>query len=221
MKTIQLGRHNSVLLCIILLCGLPITHAQTYDRAQAHIDNVVLSKVDISPDSFSVCYQYGCEKIANISINPEQWSNLTAIFEENLASGFERALMAEYIARMEQLVGRQTKTQFDRAGTFIMFLSAMQQKSNQMDCIDESINTLSYLKMLEAESILKHHQISGLVTRGGLRAGYPHTAVLLKDLEANKKFVIDSWFLDNGRPAVVLPYKLWKQGWKPDYDIYQ
>lgn len=190
--------------------------AQTEDHARLHIESVVLSRVAIMPENFSVCYQYGCEKIARLSMPEKKWEQITALFTNEYSStAYERALLTEYIARMEQYVGRKTKTQFDRAGTFIMYLNALAQKSNQMDCVDESINTLSYLKMLAADGGLKYHAVSGLITRGGLRAGYPHTAVLLQDIITGQEYVIDSWFYDNGRPAVVLPYRLWKGGWSP------
>ncbi len=190
--------------------------AQTEDHARLHIESVVLSRVAVMPTDFSVCYQYGCEKIARLSMSEKAWEQITTLFRNEYSSAaYERALLTEYIARIEQFVGRETKTQFDRAGTFIMYLNALAQKSNQMDCVDESINTLSYLKMLAADVGLKYHAISGLITRGGLRAGYPHTAVLLEDLVTGQEYVIDSWFYDNGRPAVVLPYHLWKGGWSP------
>ena len=116
---------------------------------------------------------------------------------------------------METIVGRMTNTQYDNAGTFLLYLDLGKAKSHQMDCIDESINSFSYLKLLENENKLHFHKLEGLVSRGGLVAGYPHTAVLLIEHNTNKKFVVDSWFLANGRPATVVQYKLWKSGWKP------
>jgi len=31
-----------------------------------------------------------------------------------------------------------------------------------------------------------------------------------------QRFVVDSWFVDNGQPAVILPLAEWKQGAGPD-----
>ena len=201
---------------IIFQC-MNVGHAQSTDRARAHIESIVLSKVEVRHDEFSVCSQYGCNKITNLTIAKAAWKNIISLFEvASLSSRHERALLAEYIARMEQYVGRETHTQFDHAGTFPVFINVKKHKSDQMDCIDESINTLSYLKILDSEGLINYHNISGLVTRGGISAGYPHTAVLLEDKLSSKKYVIDSWFFDNGRPAVVVPYELWKRCWKPD-----
>ena len=30
------------------------------------------------------------------------------------------------------------------------------------------------------------------------------------------RFVVDSWFVDNGQPAVILPLAEWKEGAGPD-----
>ena len=163
-----------------------------------------------------VCSEYGCKKITQVNISQDFQTRIKALFQVKIISAqYERALLAEYIASMEQFVGRQTRTQYDRAGTFPALFKFDQKHSGQMDCIDESINTLSYLKLLESQRMIKHHYIVGLVTRGGVFAGYPHTAVLLKEKNTNRKYVIDSWFYDNGRPAEVLSLKLWKSGWKP------
>lgn len=190
--------------------------SQTDNLARAHIENIVHAKTKIDPANIAVCSEYGCKKITQVSIDQKLQSRILQLFQvDKLSAQYERALLAEYIAHVEQFVGRQTNTQFDRAGSFPVFLKLGEQYSSQMDCIDESINTLSYLRLLDSQGMITHHDVTGLVTRGGLLAGYPHTAVLLTEKQSNKKYVIDSWFYDNGRPAVVLPLKIWKRGWKP------
>lgn len=192
------------------------TFSQTDNLARVHIENIVQAKTKIDPANIAVCSQYGCKKITQVSIDQKLQLRILQLFQvEKLSAQYERALLAEYIAQVEQFIGRQTNTQFDRGGSFPVFLNLGAQYSNQMDCIDESTNTLSYLRLLDSQGLITHHDVTGLVTRGGLLAGYPHTAVLLTEEKSNKKYVIDSWFYDNGRPAVVLPLKIWKLGWKP------
>ena len=194
-----------------------IANAQNQSISRKHIEDIALSGVTISPDNFSVCYRYGCTQITSTSIDKKSWLNITKVFDEpDYSPEYERALLAEYIGNIERIVGRNTQTQYDQGGTFILFLNASNSRSEQMDCIDESTNTLSYLKMLDNQGKIKKHKIVGFVTRGGLLSGYPHTAVLLVERQTKDKYVIDSWFYDNGRPAVVVPYEAWKIGWKPD-----
>ena len=190
--------------------------SQTVNKAREHIEAVTLSKIHVVPNDFSVCLRYGCKEIQNVSLDENVWSSLSQeLNDKSKSAQLERALIAEYIGKMETVVGRITNTQYDTAGTFLLFLNPVKAKGNQMDCIDESINSFSYLKLLENEGKLHFHRIIGLVTRGGLVAGYPHTAVLIAEHHSSNKYVVDSWFLDNGRPATVVPYKVWKSGWKP------
>jgi len=208
--------YNTIFMVVLLGC-YQIAFAQHPNNARIHIESIAMSKVDFTPSNISVCSRYGCKNITQVSIDGQTWAKLTNRFNEiDLHPANERALLAEYIADIEKVIGRKTNTNFDVGGTFNVFLPTRQAKSDQMDCIDESTNTLTYLRLLDAEGKLRSHEIVGLVSRGGLLAGYPHTAVLILDVANNEKYVVDSWFYNNGRPAVVLPYKTWKIGWIPN-----
>ena len=208
---------SKAIIFIFLFFSYSFALAQNPQNARRHIENIAMGKINFSPEKISVCSQYGCKRIIEVSIDDVTWMRVTQRFEvTDIDPAYERALLAEYIADIEKFVGKKTNTNFDVGGTFNAYLNASYAKSDQMDCIDESTNTLSYLKLLNAENKIKSHEVVGLVTRGGLLAGYPHAAVLLVDVVNDEKYVIDSWFYNNGRPAVVLPYKTWKIGWKPD-----
>ncbi|MFK7794493.1 MAG: hypothetical protein AB8B89_04015 [Gammaproteobacteria bacterium] len=208
---------NQAIIFTLLISFCSFSSAQNPQNARKHIESVAMDEIDFSLEKISVCSQYGCQKIAEVSIDDMTWAKITERFEIAVMTPVnERILLAEYIADIEQYIGRKTNTRFDVGGTFNVYLKSSYAKSDQMDCIDESTNTLSYLKLLKIKDKLKSHVIVGLVTRGGLLAGYPHTAVLLMDVTNNEKYVVDSWFFNNGRPAVVLPYNTWKIGWKPD-----
>jgi len=43
-----------------------------------------------------------------------------------------------------------------------------------------------------------------------------YTAVIETTDDAAKRFVVDSWFVDNGQPAVILPLEDWQKGAGPD-----
>ena len=134
----------------------------------------------------------------------------------SISSADERNSLTDAIGYIETIIGKQTNTEFDLGGTFNIYLNLSNGKSEQMDCIDESTNTLLYLRILEQHQKIVWHDVVGLSSRGGLRAGYPHTAVLIKEKESGQKFIIDSWFHGNGQPAEVVEYRKWKKGWKPN-----
>ena len=122
----------------------------------------------------------------------------------------ERHAIAAAIAVMEQIVGLQTGTHQDLGRNLPGF-----GRSGQMDCIDESSNTNTYLIMLEAAGLLKWHTRVQRSTRFGIFAGMPHTTAVIKETAAGTRYSVDSWFFDNGIPPAVVKLSAWKKGWNP------
>jgi hypothetical protein len=117
---------------------------------------------------------------------------------------------------MEQLVGEKTGTSGDRGGNLAGF-----GQQGQMDCIDESNNTMTYLKLLQQDGLLRHHVVQGRATRFGLSAGMPHTTAVILDVATEQRYAVDSWFFDNGEPPVIMLLDDWKSGWRPDGDRHE
>jgi hypothetical protein len=87
-----------------------------------------------------------------------------------------------------------------------------------MDCIDHSQSTTRLLKLLEARGSLRWHRVLPPEVRSRMFLTVHWSAVIEeknKDGEA-ARFVVDSWFVDNGQPAVILPLAEWKEGAGPD-----
>ena len=186
------------------------------ERKRLHIKKInnVETKFDLS--NLPICSRYGCSEITYVSLNSEQWGKIISIFKiPPTSAAKERELLSIAIGQIETVVGAKNNTHGDIGGTFNIYLNLSKGQSEQMDCIDESTNTLLYLRVLQQEQKLYWHEVYGLSSRGGIRAGYPHTAVIIIDKKTNQKYIIDSWFHDNGKPAEVVSYQIWKKGWKP------
>jgi hypothetical protein len=103
-----------------------------------------------------------------------------------------------------------------------------------MDCIDHSTSTTRLLRMIEARGWLRFHRVldpvrrsrflldqhfSAAVEETGSAAADPAAAgEMLKVGEGlpAARFAVDSWFFDNGTPAVVMPLEDWLSGDSPD-----
>jgi len=193
----------------VLLLGAAVlwsavsAHAATYPR-----DEVI---TEPTPERFSVCYDFGCVSIAYLSLAPQEWVQIRARFEPPAAdAAAERERVREAIALFERITGERIGTKRDKAGTFFSGESEF-----QMDCVDESTNTTSYLVMLERQGLLRWHRVGEIVTRGWFLFGWPHQAATLVERAGGVEWVVDSWFLDNGHPPFILPLKLWRSGWNP------
>ncbi len=149
--------------------------------------------------------------IEPVVLTEENWSAVEALFDpESGAADEERSRIATAIGLLEQFVGRMTGTSGDLGGTFEGF-----GLPGQLDCIDESTNTTNYLKMMRNRGLLKFHEITDTHTRGYFLYGWPHTAAGLRETASGAIHIVDSWFYDNGEPAVILPLQRWKEGWMP------
>jgi hypothetical protein len=150
-------------------------------------------------------------------VSSQEWQLITAPLQTPASvAADERAAIAHAIALMEQTVGNKTGTSGDRGGNLAGFGTP-----GQMDCIDESNNTTTYLKLLQQAGLLKFHEVRERSTRFGLFAGMPHTTAVIRDIENRQDYVVDSWFFDNGERPVIMPLEEWKSGWSPDDDRHE
>jgi hypothetical protein len=162
--------------------------------------------------SFDVCHRQGCAERAVIQLTADESQSITLVFAEPAATAEqERAAITRAISRFEQLIGSRTGTDRDLGGTFPGAFRA-----GQMDCIDESTNTTTYLHLLEKAGLLVWHEVLTPSTRLPIPRGWwPHTSAVIRERASGTKYVVDSWFEDNGKPPHIVELSVWKQGWKP------
>ena len=85
-----------------------------------------------------------------------------------------------------------------------------------MDCIDEAMNTSTYLVMMKNDGFMRFHELQEHASRGYfIWGGWPHVAPIIVEKLSGQEYAVDSWFLDNGQPPFIIPLKLWKSGWRP------
>lgn len=165
-----------------------------------------------TPESFGHCRGYGCNKVETVTLDKKQWRSVEKLFSADADADTERGQIAQAIGRFEQIVGRITGTEVDIAGTYKRF------GLYQHDCVDESINTTTYLSLLEQKGLMKHHKTGTPTARTiftTARPG-PHQTAVLIETKAGTRYAVDSWFHDNGYPAEIVPLKEWKWGWRPE-----
>jgi len=170
--------------------------------------------VSPAPQKFTVCFNGTCKDLAFVSLSTAQWRRVTAIFTPPADSpAMERQRIAQAVALMEILVGETTRTHRDRPRN-----GSDPQGANQMDCIDESTNTTTYLKLLARDGLLHWYTVEDRATRGWFLFGWPHTTAVIRERPSGKDYVVDSWFLENGRPPFIVPLTRWRNGWQPPPD---
>ena len=91
----------------------------------------------------------------------------------------------------------------------------------RMDCVDNSTNTTTYLKILEDMGQLPLWRVEKPSIRKFYDFNSVHWAAVVKDIPTGEDWAVDAWFRPNGHLPYVLPLDSWKKeirGWLPPYD---
>ena len=161
--------------------------------------------------AFGHCSGHGCEDLQKVGLSVSEWADIRAVFAPAAASpAEERAQIADAVARFERVVGRKTGTAEDLGGTWPGFML-----SGQLDCVDETLNTQTLLRLLAAEDLLRWHRITAPAGRGSFLDGLPHRTAVLAEHDSGTEYAVDSWFYDNGREPEIVLLAQWLDGWRP------
>ena len=168
-------------------------------------------------NGLDVCSGGGCAVVGHVSLTNEEWQKVMKIFipaetilTDAQAAEQERRQISEAVGVLETIVGAKTSTSTDRAGTF-----NNSKFSGQLDCNDEAINTTTYMRLMRKLGLIKLHEIEDMRSRNFFFNGWPHSTAVIHEIKTGDRYAVDSWFYDNGAPATIVPFALWKSGFIP------
>ena len=165
-----------------------------------------------TPARFSVCHDHTCAHVDEVRLTPADWRAVRATFAAPAPdAATERRQIAAAVARLEQLVAPQIGAENDRGGNLAGFTAG----GSQLDCIDESTNTTTYLTLLARDRLLHWHSVEPRATRNFIIFGWPHTTAVIRENDSDARWAVDSWFHDNGQPPEIVPLAQWRDGWSP------
>lgn len=183
-------------------------------------------------EALTVCYNYGCLSEDEVLYSEAQLQAVGDLLGDAQSAVHERALLGVAIGWMLGWAGRQTPIAADRGGNM-----ADDGVYGRMDCIDHATTTTRLLRLLERRGALHFHRVLAPVRRARLLI-FEHHAAQVAELPPaggtngadgaeggshsgaeEARYAVDSWFFDNGQPAVVLPLDRWLAGDGPDIGI--
>ncbi|MFT3849728.1 MAG: hypothetical protein QM739_13975 [Propionivibrio sp.] len=192
----------------------------------------LLSLTASADERVSVCFNYGCLTQADVVFADAQLGEVARMLRAATSPEEERAALALVVGKMLGWAGEQTPIAADRGGNY-----ADMGVHGKMDCIDHSTTTTRLLRLIEARGMLHFHRVldpalrhrflifdhfSAQIEEKGKAAGdcgcdgEAVDEAATKSDEAPRRFVVDSWFFDNGHPAVVMPLARWQAGESPN-----
>lgn len=173
----------------------------------------------------TVCYNYGCAAEATVEYGAPALARVRDLLDDAHDAAHERAQLAIAVGWLLGWAGEQSPIAADRGGNY-----ADGGVFGRMDCIDHATTTTRLLRLLEARGWLRWHRVLEPAQRTRL-VFFAHWSALIEevarapwrqdDLEDDvgaRRFVVDSWFFDNGQPAAVLPLEAWMDGEGPDLE---
>lgn len=160
-------------------------------------------------DEVSICYNYGCAVSAKVELDANVLHVVGRLLLRAGDEEKEREAIALAIGLFEVFAGQQTPTWADKGRNV-----DDDGVEGRMDCIDESANASSYLRLLEGRGWLKYHRVLDPLKRAPLMVN-DHWAARIAEKNTGQEFAVDSWFFDNGQPAFVVPLEEWRNGAEP------
>lgn len=156
-----------------------------------------------APASFEVCYDFSCRSQATITLSSKDWGRVQDLFAiPALTASEERETIAQAVALLEQLSSAQSGIGRDLGGNL-----DGHGLPGQMDCIDESTNTSTYLQLLDNAGLLLFHRVGERAYRAPWIFDQHWSATVVA--HDGQPFAVDSWFLDNGRRPYVQALPAW------------
>jgi hypothetical protein len=173
-----------------------------------------LAKRGIAPPDesrFVVCHGFACTFRTEVAFSEDEWAKVAAPFDSPATDpAGERRQIGRAVALFEQVVGSKIGTDSDIGG--LTYIAA--GNPTQLDCIDETTNTTTYLTLLQSRGLLRWHRIGQPAARGFFLDGrWHHETAVVVEQAGNAEFAIDSWVEDNGKPPLIVPLEQWQWTW--------
>jgi hypothetical protein len=167
-----------------------------------------------TPADFRECHGFGCAEISHAALSEAEWRRIAEVFSPPAADAqAERRQIARGVALIQRLVGAQTGTAAHQwTHKNMKILPNYLGDPTQLDCIDEAVNTWTYLTMMERGGLFRFHHVAQLSNGGDLVAR--NTAVLQEI--GGGYFAIDPSLVDVGVPPPIIPLATWLWHWPPD-----
>ena len=162
-----------------------------------------------------ICYNYGCFQRATARFDDADLEALRTWVHAATDAAGERALLAQAIGRMYAIAAGQTPIWRDRGR------NSMEERGldGAMDCIDHSINTEAFLRVLAGAGALRFHVPGERRRRFAFLVFGEHWTATLIETQSQSRFAVDSWFHDPGLPVTVVALERWRAGYDPEAEM--
>ncbi|MBI4724121.1 MAG: hypothetical protein HY765_03765 [Rhodomicrobium sp.] len=158
-----------------------------------------------------LCHAYGCQAKSRIVFSSEQLKEIADVMAKTKKADTpleERRAVAYAVSWMYVYTGKIAGTIADRPG---MDYDGSGDKT-QMDCVDHSTNTTSFLIVLQNNNLLKYHTVGRPFAKGNILKGtdhWPHWTGILIEKGDSQRWAVDSWVWPVGENPIIVQAEKW------------
>ncbi len=158
-----------------------------------------------------LCHAYGCQMKSRVTFGPDQIKEIADLMAKTKKAdnaGEERRAVAYAVSWMYVYTGKIVGTIADRPG---MDYEGSGDPT-QMDCVDHSTNTTSFLMVLQHNNLLKYHTVGRPFAKGNILKGtdhWPHWTAILIEKDNSERWAVDSWVWPIGENPIIVPADKW------------
>jgi hypothetical protein len=170
-------------------------------------------------EDFTECHGFGCTRVSHASLSKAAWRRVVAVFRPPPKDPqAERQRIARAVALMQILVGEQTGTAAHQWTHKALLVLPNFGDTTQLDCIDEAVNTWTYLTLMQQDGLFRFHHVAQLANAGGLTDPDIRNTAVLQEIGGGY-FAIDPSLVDAGVPPPIMPLATWLAPWPPDISV--
>ena len=130
----------------------------------SHLNTTYLDRyADPNPTLSSVleCHGFSCSETSRATLNRDAWRQVAAVYVPRAKDArTERRQIAHGVALIQLLVGQQTGTATHQWTHRDKYIFSNLNDPTQLDCIDEAVNTWTYLTLMERNGLLHFHRVA-------------------------------------------------------------
>jgi len=169
--------------------------------------------------SLRVCYNWSCARRQTMNFTPDDMEllkkRMATCPDTTLHDRLQRVRIGiwqmELLAQKYQplLVNDLAINEFE------------EDAAGRMDCIDNSINTTTYLHILQDIGELPGWTVSSPHVRNRFFFTSVHWTAVIVDTYSGLSWSVDSWYRPNGHLPMVMPLQGWideKKAWEPPFE---
>ncbi len=202
-----------------ILRWLGISLAVSACAENAHHLNTVYLDRFATPNptlaEFTVCHGFGCSEKSYAVLSKDQWQRVTRVFTPRAKNAqVERQQIARAVALVETMVGPQTGIAAHQWTHQNMLIVPNLGDTTQLDCVDEAVNTWTYMMLMEHGGLLHFHRVAQLSYAGSLTDPFMRNTAVLQEINGDY-FAIDASLVDSGVPPPIMPLETWMGEWPP------